>query len=703
MQKTLFILTIYLFSFLTQSICAQEEQITPAADTIISEEIINLEEKTEEIDEENIDLAANKGSIFNRPNAKVMTLATPGIRGAILDRNGLPLAMTMVSYYPAIQFKQFDHDNKEKILAWGRKRIEHANLLFDTKWNPSDQELWEHYRYRRWMAMPYTFFVVNEELQIETREKLIEGLVLHPIYQRIYPNGESAAHIIGYTGIKGKLEKGPINYADPIFPYTHGRAGLEKIYDKQLQGKRGLKRIQYSSDGAKFPEETIQQPTIGANIISTLDLKWQKKAEQVLAEKCKRGALVVIDIETGEVLVLASRPSYDLNLFVPRALAKDYNKLLNDEDKPLFARSFQATYPPASSFKVIVALAALQNRYVTRSTTIPCPAYFEYNKHKFWDWSKSNKGNLNMIQAITRSNNPYFYTLGKNMKSSLFVDFARRFGFGEKSGLPLLGESAGNMPDDNWMLKYHNRRMHTGDHYNNAIGQGVILTTPLQVAQAMAAIANGKYLPKLSLIKQIQSPTGKVIAATVPDVTAPLKIDPLHIATVKEGMMNVVHNSAGTGKAGQISYATMCAKTGTGQWKPAHNQKVAWFAGFFPLNDPKYAFAALYEGDPDEEISGGRAAGTMVNLFFEPLKAEILTNLSSAVAVAVGAQKPTQPVNNNNSFVPKAVALDPETGEPVTSNTQTTVPKAVAIEPKAQAVEVEPPSETVPKAVPVTP
>ncbi len=624
-------------------------------------------EQSESAEEEALKLSANKGSIYNRPNARVMTLATPGIRGAILDRQGKPLAMTKISWYPALQFKQFEHNDRDKILAWGRERIDAANATYGTKWEVSDEQLWEHYRYRRWMAMPYTFFVVDRQLKEKTEPQLIEGLILHPIYHRYYPHGETAAHILGYTGIKGKLEKGPINYGDPIFPYTLGRAGLEKFFDKQLTGKRGLIRHQYASNGTRFPNEVIQSPTVGGNVITTLNLDWQKRAERVLKSHTKRGALVVIDVQTGEVLTMASQPSFDPNLFVPRALSKDFNKLMNDPDKPLYARAFQGGYPPASSFKPIVALAGLQNGYISRYSSIYCPAYLEHNKHKYRDWSRSAAGDLSVIPAIIRSNNPFFYILGNEMKSSVFIDFARRFGFGTKTGLPLQGENAGNMPDNAWMLKYHRRNMHRGDHYNNAIGQGILISTPLQVAQAMAGIANGEYLPKLQLVRQIQDAKGRVIAANKPDARAPLNIDPKHISTVKEGMMKVVNSSWGTGKSGKLSFATLCGKTGTGQWKPANDQYVAWFAGFFPMKEPKYAFAVLYEGEPGEEISGGKKAAPIVQAFFNPLEKEIKNAISPpARAVIVVEETPSGqggPTLVEDGDIPKAITIDPETGE----------------------------------------
>jgi len=222
---------------------AEEEEAILVKPAVSIEELTqNLKKSEEEANEKESEgepeLAADRGSIYSRPNARVMTLATPGVRGPILDRNGEPLAVSKVSYYPALKFKQFESDvTREEIIEWGRVRIKKANEIFGTKWDPSDNVLWEHYRFRRWMAMPYTFFVVNDPLRLKVKDQLLEGLVMHPIYQRLYPQGKSAAHIIGYTGIKGKLEVGAINYGDPIFPYTEGKARSLLLMAQNFQKK----------------------------------------------------------------------------------------------------------------------------------------------------------------------------------------------------------------------------------------------------------------------------------------------------------------------------------------------------------------------------------------------------------------------------------------------------------------------------------
>ena len=205
-----------------------------------------------------------------------------------------------------------------------------------------------------------------------------------------------------------------------------------------------------------------------------------------------------------------------------------------------------------------------------------------------------------------------------------FLSVARRLGFGSKTGLPLTGETSGLIPTHEWMRKNHGRNLMDGDTANLAIGQGVMLASPLQVAQAMAGIANGGALPKLRLVKQVQDVSGRVLVSNEPERRNFLNLDPEAVSVVQEGMMQVVHAGYGTGKRGSLSYTILCGKTGTAQWGPkSKEQRLAWFSGFFPLENPRYAFAALYEGKPHETLSGGRKAAPMVRAFFEHFKKDI--------------------------------------------------------------------------------
>ncbi|MGB0993099.1 MAG: penicillin-binding transpeptidase domain-containing protein [Akkermansiaceae bacterium] len=563
-----------------------------------------------------------------RKNARTTTQSIPAPRGQITDRNGQPFAQNKVVWYPAIRFGQFEKADKQAVIAWGRKRVEFINQMFSISWTIKDEELWEHYRHRRWFALPVTH-VVHAERKSELESKLLTGVIFHPVYMRYYPQGECASHIIGYVGSAGKLEKGPINYGDPIFERTEGRAGLEKIFDKVLVGKEGLLREDYEGDGTQVLKKYERRPSPGGTIVTTLDMDWQKHAEKVLKRHCERGAFVVIDIHTGEVLAMASRPGFDLNDFIPFISTEKYDALRDDPAKPLFARAFQGAYPPASAFKPIVALTALSNGEIYEDSLIDCPGKIKIGNHWFHNWSKSSEGRMTVKRALARSNNPWFYQVGIRTGPTAFLSVARRLGMGSKTGLPLIGETPGLIPSNAWMKKHHGRKLTDGDTANLAIGQGVMLASPLQVAQAMAGVANGGALPKLHLVKQQQNVGGKVMVANNPERRTWLNLSPDAVPIVHEGMMDVVHAGYGTGKRGKLSFTILCGKTGTAQWGPqSKEQRLAWFAGFFPLENPRYAFAALYEGKPHEKLSGGRKAAPMVSSFFEHFKKEIKKSIT---------------------------------------------------------------------------
>lgn len=566
--------------------------------------------------------SAEDASIYTRPDARTMTLSIPGPRGQITDRNGKPFAQNKVVWYPALQFGQLENADREFVVNWAKERIAIANSIFGINWEVREDRLWEHYRHRRWLPMPYTHVVEAERREL-LAPKLIDGLILHPRYMRVYPQGATAAHIVGYVGNAGKLEKGPINYGDPLFEYTEGRAGLEKFFNQQLKGLEGLRKMQYDSNGALLERKESRRPKAGGTLVTTIDLEWQQRAEELLAEKTTRGAMAVVDVQTGEVLVLASNPSYDLNDWVPFISSKKYNALKDDPAKPLYARAFQGVYPPASTFKPIVALASLKANRLDRLRKIDCPAYIKLGKHKFNDWSKRSRGLLNLNSAMALSNNPFFIKIALEIGSTKVLDMARQVGFGSRTGLPL-DDAAGLVPTNDWMIRNEKRSFKDGDTANMAIGQGVILATPLQVAQAMSAIANGGSLPRLQLIRQIQDAEGRVLLANQLEERNKIGVNPMDTGLVQEGMMNVVNSSYGTGKSGSLSYSIVCGKTGTGQWGPASKKKyVGWFSGFFPLDNPKFAFAIVYEGAENEEISGGRVAGPLVPAFFEPIREQV--------------------------------------------------------------------------------
>lgn len=574
--------------------------------------------------------AANEGAIFNRKDARTITQSIPGPRGSILDRNGAPLAQNRVAWQIGLQFRQFEKADRAFVINWARGHLATAKALYPTISEPTDDELWNHYDERRWLPLLISTHIGEKEKK-RIEGGLSSGLILHPVYQRYYPEGELAAHIIGYTGSVGKLPTGPINFNEPMWEETEGRAGLELIYNDKLTGQPGMKKLLYDEQGREILKDQVKRPRPGGALVTTLNLEWQRHAEKVLADKCRRGAFVLIDVNTGEVLVMASRPSFDLNTFIPGISKTDYEALVNSPSKPLTALAFQGRYPPASSFKPIVALTALDSGEVEESTEIYCPASITIGNHTFHNHNKKSAGSIAVKQAIALSNNPWFYQVGMRLGPNAFLNTARRLGYGERTGLPLIGEDPGLVPTNEYMLRVEKRRFMDGDSCNLAIGQGNLLATPLQVAQGMAGIANGGVLPKLHLVLQAQDPYGRVIEQAVPSKRNWLSLDEKAIEVVREGMRDVVNSGYGTGRSAALSFTELCGKTGTAQWgPPSKDQRLAWFAGFLPFEEPRYAFAALYEGRPGERLSGGRNAAPIVKSFFEPLKAEFKEILAPA-------------------------------------------------------------------------
>lgn len=605
--------------------------------------------------------ATNDASIKGLKNARVISLAIPAPRGQILDREGEPLAQNRVTYQVALQFPQFENATQDFVVSWARKRLGELKIYLPKSWDKTDEELWAHYKDRRWLPLYLTGFLSSSGAS-ELSQKIgkRDDLILVPVYSRYYPGATLASHIIGYTGSAGKLPTGPINFNDPLWEPTEGKAGLEMLYERQLAGTPGMKRVLYNNDGVKLQEEIVRRPIAGGNVITTLNKRWQERAEKVLKEGCQRGAFVVLDVTTGEVLVMASRPSFDLMEFVGGISTARFKELNEDPAAPLFARSFAAQYPPASTFKAVVGLAAMQAETINENTTIYAPAFLEFPGHKVRNASGREEGSIAIKYAMARSCNTWFAQVGIKTGPTTFLAMARRLGYGEKTGLPLVGEAPGLIPSNEWMLANHRRRFMNGDSANMSIGQGVLLATPLQVAQGMAALGNGKALPKLQLIRQVQDGKGRVISQSMPEVRTELDVTEDAVLAVQKGMRDVVNEGYGTGRAAGMSWTTMCGKTGTAQWgPPSKNQRLAWFAGFFPFENPRFAYAVVYEGRPGQTVSGGRMAAPMVQAFFNPLRKEIEEIITPPKkAQVVDDSTPGAGMLNTDSI--RAIPVEPE-------------------------------------------
>lgn len=570
-----------------------------------------------------------------RKNARTMSLTIPAPRGMITDREGRIYACSEVAFQPAIDYRTVKETSEDDIVKIGRQVIadfEKAGFKISEK---TDAQLLSHYKDRRWLPLPIGPAVRQSQMTKKVREKAqkVKNGMLVSLYLRLYPAKESACHILGYTGSPAKLPTGPINHNDPIFERREGRFGLEKQFNKQLTGRPGIWRLMFDEQGNKILDELQVKPCPGHTIVTTLNMDWQRVAEKVLRENTiGRGAFVLVDVHTGEVLVLASVPNYDPNAFIPSISQKDYDALRSDKSTPLVSRAFAGVYPPASTFKTITIAAALRYRVITENTVIDCPQSIMIGNHRFRNHTGFS-GSINCVTAIVLSNNPFMYqvaaTRDPRIGAARLCEMARRFGYGSVTGLPL-ADKAGNVPDDAWMYRNYGRGFMAGDAANMAIGQGALLATPLQVAHAISAIANGRYLPKLQLIRQVLDPEGNVVYQFTPTVQNNMGDMSSALAVVRKGMRAVV--DGGTGHRAALSWIPNAGKTGTAQWgRPSDDCRLAWFAGFLPADNPRFAYAALYEGRPHQKISGGHVAAAIVRSFFNSVRPSIEAAIKNEV------------------------------------------------------------------------
>lgn len=553
--------------------------------------------------------------------ARSLTLAIPAPRGQIVDRNGVPYAQNRAANYLAIVMPFMEGAGDDKILAFVRQTIDGANRVLGKQWSLPDDRIISHYHNRRWLPLVFsTTDGVNDEITPEMEKKLEPllgaNLVLQGAYLRSYPQDERAAHIIGYTGKSRPLPLGPIVDGDSIFEEMEGRADIEKAFDSDLKGQAGIVNVLFAPDGKRLAEDVRRFPVPGNNVVLSIDSTFQMFAEQALQKHAKNGgAMVIMDVQTGDILAMATYPFFDLNMFVPGIKTQVWNELNQDPKMPLLARAFRGEYPPASTFKAATALGILDSGKVTERSYYDCPSALEIGNRVFHNWAKEGEGSMNVISAIKRSCNTWFYAAAIDAGADAVCGMCSRLGYGERTGIPIV-EGEGFMPTNSIMLQRRGTKILGGDLANIAIGQGMVLSTPLQVAQAMAGIANGTYLPQARLVKQIQDYQDNVVMAYEPKPRKTINLNPEQREAVVKGMVAVVSGSGGTGTAADIKYAQIAGKTGTAQWRIAKDQNLAWFAGFLPAQKPMFSFAVLYEGKPGETISGGRKAAPIVSEVF---------------------------------------------------------------------------------------
>jgi len=544
-----------------------------------------------------------------RKNARVYSLLIPAARGQISARNGVSLAQTKVLPNLGLKLPSGGEWDPRSLKRWARNAL--MGVLSE-----EDIEGIDYYKMiQHQQNRPVLPFVVRENFQAKG-----ESLTTSHSYSRYYPQKKSAAHIIGYTGKTAPPSARHLENGDLFFPEEEGRDGIEMIFNEFLRGEYGKINIYANEDGELVSEKIEIAPRPGASIITTLDIGVQKFCEEELEKGGRAGAVVVIETLTGDIVAMASHPSFDLNLFSPRITQENYRKLTDDPASPLFGRAFQAAYPPGSTFKTFVGMGVLESGMVDETTLLNCPNGLKIGNIFFRNHS-GDMGNLTLGQAMARSCNTWFYQVGLAMGADPILHWARAVGFGRKTGILVPGENGGLVPDNEFMRNVHNRNISRGDIANLSIGQGDLLVSPLQMAHAMSVIANRGVILRPRLIRQIQDIDNSVKSAYPVRQAGRVSISDRNLQILTKALVLVTAGGEGTGRrAATIKNVNVAGKTGTSQWGPTDKRKnIAWFAGFAPAEDPKYAFAVMIEGKPREGISGGKTAAPLAGKLISKL------------------------------------------------------------------------------------
>ena len=543
--------------------------------------------------------------------AATYALAIPGPRGQITDRNGVPLAQTRVSHNLSVVFPTpFDFTDRQ-VIDFLNRAAASAHGLTSRPIGFSEDAAVQHYRNRG--AIPFDIASdLSDDEVAKAQGKMPPSLILRAIYVRTYPQGSLAGQVVGYTGRTSRESTRILQNNEPLWPESEGREGLEQTFDDQLRGKPGQLNLTFDKDGNKSGERIAVPPEPGYNLVTTLDVDMQRLAEKILQKRAKRGAIVVMDPSSGEVLALASWPTIDPNDFVPTISEEKFKKIASDPNIPMLPRAYRSAYPPGSTFKMFVGVAGFETHALEPKDEFDCPSALEIGNIVFRNWKKTDSGDLNFRQALAQSCNTWFYQAGQKIGSRALVTWAKRFGLGARTGILLNGEADGRIPSDEYMEQTYHRHILGGDLANLSIGQGDILISPLQMAQAMGALANGGIVYQARIARQVQTLNNEVVYVYNPRAKDILKLSSVTMDELRKGMMDVV--SSGTGGAAELKNVKVAGKTGTAQWGPKKKERTAaWFAGFAPADgSPKYAFAALYEGAPGEMAHGGAVAAPMI-------------------------------------------------------------------------------------------
>ncbi len=523
----------------------------------------------------------------------------PPFRGLIYDRNGNVLVNNKPSY--SLYVIPEEIQNEEQLFELLQRLIS------------LDPDELRHEIRKKGRRMPFKPLLLKKGLSrdelavIETHRFNLPGIFVKVVPQRNYVMGKFASHVLGYLGeiTENQLRSGRHPYSkvgDLI-----GKAGVELKWQKFLNGMRGGEQIEVDAAGRKIRVISRIPPRPGADLYLTIDKKVQEIAEKAL--EGKSGAVVALDPNNGQVLAMASSPSFDPNIFI-RGIDKEcWREMISGGKFPLQNRAIAGLYSPGSVFKIPVALAALQEHIITPQDTFFCNGQMRLGNRTFRCWKRWGHGNVDLAKALIESCDVYFYNVGKELGVDKIAKYAKDMGLGEFTGFDLGFEKRGLVPTRKWKQRRFGNSWQMGETLSLAIGQSFLLVTPIQMACMISAVFNGGILYQPQVTKSIMRQGGKELYEFVPKIKRYINANYEDIEIVKKALIGVVNDPHGTGKRAKIEGITVAGKTGTAQVVGMDSKKGdveddevapefrdhAWFVAVAPAEDPKIAVSVLIE------------------------------------------------------------------------------------------------------------
>jgi penicillin-binding protein 1A len=537
----------------------------------------------------------------------------PGLRGDILGADGTVFATMGTERNLVLSWPEADEATADAdLIHWMRSRLDEVQKTIGVQVNISDADIVSQYRLLRYQPLLVLEDITPAQVgMIQAAGLEAKGFGFQMVPRRVYPHGPELAHVLGYLSRDQQRNRGKYLSGDVVYDRYQGASGIEKVLDGDLTGKDGQFLISTTPDGYARSAAVSQPATYGNNVRLSIDPKFQAALEQAMSNSAKKmTAGVMLDVHTGDVVALASHPTFDPNLFVPAIGADEWQALNGDPMLPLLDRVIHAQEPPGSSFKTVTSIAAMAAGVFDPNWVVHCTGYFDLgNLHMDL---KDEKGDITYNDALTFSYNTYFAELGLKVGRDVLLDTARSLNIGSPTGIDLPGELPGLLPDTEFVRRVHQREFGGGDVALTSIGQGDVLVTPLQMADLMATIANNGTVYRPRLVRDVEDRTGKVLKAIPVQTLRTVEFDPKWMPYLKKAMINVIDN--GTAKTVHRDDMQIAAKTGTAQvGTKEHRRQIAWLCGYFPADNPKYSFAVMVQGtfadNRNDTLEGGLLGG----------------------------------------------------------------------------------------------